>query len=284
GDGRSDSSGSGTGAGADSNASGSGGVLSANPDERPAGTGTSQENQPVTPTVTSDRASPRATLPRIGFTPSQPVPPSITPTGPLALGDQGAGSSVSGSGGVGGSGGSGGTGFMGIETDAKRIVYLLDFSNSMFGGNGNPKIDHMLFELKKSVNRLPSDHSFYVIFFDNEELPMPPDAMVLASKSNKSTYFAWADTESVGPSSRGGTDPSGALDIALSRLKPDAIFLLTDGGFDADRSFQVINTKNADHRVEINTIGFHDRSNEAVMQQIATENHGEYRYIPPPQP
>ena len=80
----------------------------------------------------------------------------------------------------------------------------------------------------------------------------------------------------------GGTDPSGALDIALQRLKPEAIFLMTDGVFDPATSGAVIAAGNPTKKVEINTICFHDQIGEQICKQIAADNNGSYRYVPPP--
>ncbi|MSR70127.1 MAG: hypothetical protein EXS17_07270 [Phycisphaerales bacterium] len=229
--------------------------------------------------IASGNNAPETTrvLPRIGFTPPDEPPVTAPAVSPVLVSPGGRGN-----GGLPGAMGGSGTSFMGVETSAKRIVYILDFSGSMFGAVDNPKIDHVLLELKKSVNRLPADHSFFVIFFDDQELAMPAAALVAATSSNKSKYFQWADTESVGASAHGGTDPSGALALALSRLKPDSIYLLTDGGFNPLATFAAIAKFNGDHAVEINTVGFHDLAGEVVLRQIARENHGEYRYVAPP--
>ncbi len=270
-----DAAGGGPGAGA---ANVNAGLETIDPDNNPLGDANTEMNQAAPVASGNDAPDTTRVLPRIGFTPPDEPPVKAPVVAPVLVSPGGHGK-----GGPPGSMGGSGTSFMGVETSAKRIVYILDFSGSMFGALGNPKIDHVLLELKKSVNRLPADHSFYVIFFDDQELAMPNPAMVAATTSNKTTYFKWADTESVGSSARGGTNPGSAIAIALSTLKPDSIFLLTDGGFDPNDTFAAITKFNGDHAVEINTVGFHDRGGEAVLRQIALENHGEYRYIAPPQ-
>ena len=62
-----------------------------------------------------------------------------------------------------------GTEFMGIKTKARSIVFILDFSGSMH----QEKMDHLLSELKISVNRLTVGSSFFIMFFDTEALLMP---------------------------------------------------------------------------------------------------------------
>lgn len=255
------------------------GVDATQPDDQPRGSGDTKENDEGEIASGNDAGQPTRAVPRIGFTAPEPPPVTAPITQPVAASPGGRGK--------GGAPGGSGTSLMGIETSANSIVFILDYSGSMFSGDPlesrrNPKIDHMLFELKKSVNRLPDDHSFYVIFFDDRAQPMGGNAMARATQANKTKWFAWADTESVGAQAGGGTDPTEALRFALGTLKPDAIYLLTDGGFDNNRPFGVINQLNAQRAVQINTIGFHDRSNEFAMKQIARENHGEYRYVPSP--
>ncbi len=254
------------------------GLDTIDPDNNPLGDANTEMNQAAREVSGNDAPETQRVLPPIGFTPLDPPPVKAPIVAPVLVSPGGRGK-----GGPPGALGGSGTSFMGVETSAKRIVYILDFSGSMFGHDGNPKVDHVLLELKKSVNRLPADHAFYLIFFDDLELAMPNPAMVSATSSNKTTYFKWADDESVGTSARGGTNPAGALALALSTLKPDAIFLLTDGGFDPTDTFEAITRFNGDHAIEINTVGFHDRGGESVLRQIALENHGEYRYVAPPQ-
>lgn len=175
---------------------------------------------------------------------------------------------------------------MGIQSEAKRVAFVLDFSQSMFGpvGGANPKLDHMLLELKRSINRMPSNQDFFIIFFDDQELPMQPERLMPASFSNKGKYFTWVDVASVGPDARGGTDPATALEKTLVTVQPDAIFLLTDGGFDEKKAISVIQQFNSTKKTQINTICFYDAENEQVMQFIAKENGGTYRFIGPLNP
>ena len=65
------------------------------------------------------------------------------------------------------------------------------------------------------------------------------------------------------------------------KLNPDTIWLLSDGQF-SERVVQDIRLNNPGKKVAINTIAFHDQFGERLLQQIAQENNGEYRYVPPP--
>ena len=137
------------------------------------------------------------------------------------------------------------------------------------------RFTHTRYELKRSIRALPDDGEFFVIFFDTTALPMPASGLVRATAANRDRYSRWIDQQDVS----GGTDPTDAMIQALG-MKPDTIFLMSDGVFDigvADRIRQA-NT----HGCSINTIAFHDRSGEPVLQRIAKENEGAYRFVAPP--
>lgn len=172
----------------------------------------------------------------------------------------------------GGGGGSGAATFMGVEGRGKRIAFVIDRSGSMASGN---RFAHARYELKRSIRALSADHFFFVFFFNEGSLPMPASTLVSATTANKERYSRWIDQQQI----MGGTDPTEAMLHALS-LQPETIFLMSDGIFDiaaADR----IRAANR-HGCVINTIAFHDPSGEVVLQRIARENGGTYRFVPPP--
>jgi hypothetical protein len=151
---------------------------------------------------------------------------------------------------------------------------VIDFSGSM---NGD-RFAHTRLELKRSIERLPENGSFLVVFFDNEFVVMPPGRLVPATARNKGLAKAWIDATDT----RGGTEPSRAMAFALA-LNPETIFMMTDGQFDSDDAVNaVIDKENVGRRTSINTIAFHERAAEPELKKIAQENNGDYRYIPAP--
>ncbi len=131
----------------------------------------------------------------------------------------------------------------------------------------------------RSVNQLNSRQSFFVIFFDNNHYPMftpkkPAETSMLpAAKTNIARLQKWVD----GFQGGGSTDPLDSLLFAL-KLRADAIFLLTDGGFEP----QIVQTVTQQNRrkTPINTIGFIHRAGEPLLKEIAKKNHGRYRFVP----
>jgi hypothetical protein len=170
--------------------------------------------------------------------------------------------------------GAAGSEFFGVKADGTRFVYIVDCSGSMAGRPFQKACD----ELKDSVHKLRMDQAFYVYFFSSLTFPMfdsnqPEPNLLPATAANVDKLDAWVDATAI----RGGTEPQDALLQALG-LKPEAIFLLTDGSFDAG----VVDAVRAANRdgVVINTIGFMNPAGEELLKQIAQQNRGTYRFVP----
>jgi hypothetical protein len=263
--------GSGTGGGGPGAGDAGRGRLADGPDETapPAGDphGTAEG---VASAETDAGANEAVEVPRFSFKlPDEPPPKVFTPAAVAPGVPDGRPTS-------GASGKSGGTGseFMGVKSDARHVIYVIDFSGSM---NGD-RFAHTRLELKRSIERLPADGSFLVIFFDESFMVMPPGHLVPSTARNKSLAKAWIDSMVT----RGGTEPSRAMEFALS-LQPEAIFMMTDGQFVSNELVNhVIDQENVGRRTSINTIAFHERAAEEELKKIARENRGDYRYVPPP--
>lgn len=167
-------------------------------------------------------------------------------------------------------GGRGGEGtFFGSRVRGQSFVYVVDRSGSMRGA----RLEAVKIELINSINRLEPNQKFFIIFYSSQPYPMQADGLVSASEANKMLYTNWIR----GITSRGGTQPEGAMLQALS-LKPDAIWLLSDGAF-SDRVCDIIRPQNPG--IQIHTIAFHNQAGQAVLWRIANENGGSYLFVPP---
>lgn len=166
--------------------------------------------------------------------------------------------------------GAGAATFFGVEARGDEFVYVVDFSGSMEG----PRIAQARYELRKSIESLATDASFFVVLFNHGSLPMPAHGLVRATQDNKDRYLDWVDRQPVG----GGTNPVDAL-VAAARLKPDAVFLLTDGGFaDPRTAFSVVARSKGPR---FHTVAFHDNVGEEVLRRIARVGRGTYRFHAP---
>ncbi|TVP99065.1 MAG: hypothetical protein EA381_10890 [Planctomycetaceae bacterium] len=178
--------------------------------------------------------------------------------------------------------------FAGIDGGGNHFVYLVDSSNSMKNFNEARQ------ELLRSVESLREDQRFYVIFYDQQ-----PDYMRLtntgrdeptslrATAANKLAVRRWAMTIT----QERGKSPVEALEFAFD-LRPDVIFLLSDGEFTM-RTEEVIRERNhrdnlfgdAQRLSIVHTIRYPGFSSseakkaESQMRRIAEENGGQYRNI-----
>jgi len=166
--------------------------------------------------------------------------------------------------------GRGGDGFFGAGGDeANKIVYVVDRSGSM-----TDSIDYVKFELKRSIGELGEEKEFHVIFYSSgPPVEMTTRRLVRATERNKQLAFEFIDR--IIP--QGETDPSMALERAFA-VKPELIYLLTDGEFDR-AIVELVKRANVEGLVTIHTIGFLYRTGEEVLQQIASENNGEYKFV-----
>jgi len=157
-----------------------------------------------------------------------------------------------------------------IETGGpSKIVYIVDRSGSM-----TDSIPDVKLELKRSINELPDDKEFHVIFYSTGPcLENAPRRLVKATERNKQQAFGFIDSVIA----QGETDPSDAIRRAFA-CQPEVIYLLTDGEF--DRSIiPLCKGLNGGGKVTIHTIGFLYTSGAAVLKQIADENNGDYKFV-----
>ena len=158
----------------------------------------------------------------------------------------------------------------GSTRGAKRIVYVVDRSGSM--------TDTFAFvqkEMKRSVAALRRSQKFHVIFFSSGvPLENPPRELVSAINAYKEAFYSFLD----GVRPEGGTEPLAALRRAFS-LDPDVIYLLSDG-HDFPPSLRArLDEWDADRRVAIHTIAYLDPEGRTVLERVAREHKGEFRYV-----
>ncbi len=132
--------------------------------------------------------------------------------------------------GLGRGGGLGGAGVWDLKSTGKHFAYVVDFSGSIIVA-----VDDLKRELKRSIGGLRPDQTFNVILFygagDQRAERYVTDSLsaklLPASAENKRAFFRWID----GKAPTGSTEPLAALKRALA-LRPDAVFLFSDGLFD----------------------------------------------------
>ena len=173
--------------------------------------------------------------------------------------------------------GPGGWGFWGVgskrDQEARKIVFVVDRSGSM-----TDSIDYVKEEVKRSIGELPEEKEFHVLFYSSGPcVEMPTRRLVNATERNRQFAYEFID----GIIAQGETDPSDALRRAFT-VRPEVIYLLTDGEFDR-AIVGLVRGLNAGGRVRVHTIGFlytrPGTSAEGVLKQIASANGGNYKFV-----
>ncbi len=179
------------------------------------------------------------------------------------------------------------TRFCGVEGGGNRFCYVVDSSLSMKGG----RFQSARAELLRSIDQLRKDQRFYVIFYDTNlarmavsDPPQPDPHALPATAANKQAVRRWALQVEL---ERGGP-PGDALEIAFG-LRPDVIFLLSDGEFPVEIETQVAELNRnptlfgeRGPRTILHTIGYDSRDGETRLRRLAAANGGQYRYVAAP--
>jgi hypothetical protein len=172
--------------------------------------------------------------------------------------------------------------FFGLSAKGNRFVFVIDSSTSMWG----PRWIDVRKELVSSVRKLQPGQYFFVVCFDVTSISMfgaenSQKDFASADEANFRKLEYWLSQHTLGP----GTKATSSLMEGL-RLRPDAIFLLTDGEFQDDvLRILRMNNKNRSKKkpkIPVNTIGFHSQIGAPVLTQIASENNGKFKYVAPP--
>ncbi len=174
--------------------------------------------------------------------------------------------------------------FCGVEGGGNHFVYLVDSSGSMGAAFESARA-----ELLRSIALLKPEQRFYVVFFDEnpdymrlEDPSRDEPASVSATPENKRRLARWA----AGIRKDRGRAPYEPLRFALE-LRPDVIFLLSDGEFPQRIEDQLRDENRYENLFGdsgpisiVHTIGYHSREGELRMRRIAEQNGGRYRHVP----
>lgn len=174
---------------------------------------------------------------------------------------------------TGGAGGLDAVTFFNSTSVAQRIVFVVDASTSMEGR----KFERAKEELLTAVSNLGPKQRFFVYFFSDKDYamfaPKTPTDMVQLDTKNWEQFLRWVNEQGLVPDTR----PRRALQRAFG-LRPDVIFLLTDGDFNDDTYDYLMRMSN--YKVRVNTIGFDVGENSReVLERIARKFRGEFTEV-----
>lgn len=179
--------------------------------------------------------------------------------------------------------------FFGVKGKGSRFVFIIDCSGSMDEYN---RWRRAVRELKSSINNLMEPQQFLVLLYNSYTVAMNnQDAkLVKANRENQATAINWLTKQT----------PFGSTYVATSlktafEIRPDAIFLLSDGEFDdlalvksvlqhyngpQGRSDQVSSLESPPRRkIPVHTISLGGKSGAWTMRDIAEQNHGTHTVI-----
>jgi hypothetical protein len=180
--------------------------------------------------------------------------------------------------------GQGGADFFGTKAAGNNFVFVVDCSLSMLEDDRWIEAAN---ELCLAIDRLTPAQRFYVILFDGGIHRMfnheeRQSTLLPATDENKRLFKQWLATVRLGYETR----PYLAIKNAVE-LRPDAIYLLSDGDFkDPTADYLKKFNRPFDHfgnpqqQAVVHTFSFHSRVGQAVMRRIARENGGQYLFVP----
>jgi len=216
-----------------------------------------------------------ATIEAIG-----PAEPNLAVSGPgdLVIG----GGAGSGLGGEGLGGGAGSASFFGVSGRGNRFCFIVDVSGSMSEENRFPTA---MAELNRAIESLPDNTHFHVIFFSSGAYRPPwQERWVRARRPEAARIRRWISEQHP----HGGTFPMPAFHMAYAlEPVPDVIFFMTDGIIPNDTPDGVralSQGSRASRRVVVNTIAFGEEFGHDLLQRIARDTQGTFRYVPTRRP
>ena len=194
--------------------------------------------------------------------------------------------------------------FLGITEEAARFVVIIDVSTSVFNSAAaaGSSMEAVKAEMEQLINSLNANTLLGVILHRRTFLPMQ-DTLIPATQSNKAFAVDWVEEkfpESPDQSIYGARSGEGGvasivpvLDLAFD-MRPDVIFMISDGGYFASPANQPVplddvldlirrRQKDLPQDARIHAIHFPDPREiddgriGPRMRRIATRNDGKYR-------
>ncbi len=163
--------------------------------------------------------------------------------------------------------------FFGTRIVGRYVCYVVDVSGSMAG----PRLEAALAEIARSIESLPEDRFFFVLFFSGGKLALE-ESWLRATPRNRREFTSRLPLVQA----QGGTDPRGALEHAFGGLAPvpDEVHFMTDGLVPADTPEVIRRLNSGRARTVVHTYAFGERASEAMLEAIAREHAGNYRFVP----
>jgi hypothetical protein len=168
----------------------------------------------------------------------------------------------------------------GIEGEGYKFVYVFDRSGSM-GAPGHEALPRVKAELIKSLQTIDEVHQFQIIYYNEQPKIFNPTGqpgrLVFGTDQNKATAAKFINSVVAD----GGTSHLDALRLAI-RLRPDVIYLLTDGDDPKLTPKELERIDRLGAGIIINTIQFGAGPRpaaESFLAKLARQSGGQYAYV-----
>jgi hypothetical protein len=160
------------------------------------------------------------------------------------------------------------TSFYGIRARGTFFVFVVDCSGSMAREERWLRVQR---ELRKTLLGLQFPQRYLVIFYNDGVRAMPGGLPQSADRTAELRTLAWAGQ--VVPD--GGTEPEPAMRMALG-LRPNAIFLLSDGAFPEGAADRVIEANPGPDKVPVHCVDLSGGAAGSDLKRIAERSNGQY--------
>jgi hypothetical protein len=173
-----------------------------------------------------------------------------------------------------------GASFFGTGALGTKFVFVVDCSGSM---QEEYRWVMARRELKEAIEGLTKNQQFYVFLYNDTSFAFSGQQATLmpATEKNKEKIFKWLDKQNP----IGDTRPWKAMRLSL-RMKPDAIFLLSDGEL-KDDTVPRLRLENREKtsgdgkigKIPVHTISLGSGFGSVTMREIANENDGTFTLV-----
>lgn len=171
--------------------------------------------------------------------------------------------------------------FFGVGAQGTKFVFVVDRSGSM---EDNYRWTMAKRELKEAILGLTEDQEFYVFLYSEKTMGFRAGKgpkLMKASPDNKADVFKWLD----GHQPEGDTRPWKSVRLSL-RLRPDAIFFLSDGELRDDTVIRLRKTNKEKTvrgekigKIPLHTVSLGRGFGAQTMKLIADENEGTFTRV-----
>jgi hypothetical protein len=165
----------------------------------------------------------------------------------------------------------------GVKAEGSKFVYVLDRSGSTDG----KLLAAAKAEILASIEKIDDVHQFQLVVYDERPKAFNPAGangqLAFGNDANRAAvkrFLATIEAE-------GGTDHEAALSLAI-RMRPDVIFLLTDGDKPLLNAGQLARIDRIGPGIVIHTVQFGvgpPPADRGWMGKLARQSGGEYTYV-----